>query len=92
MASSETRLCLGQDAFQPRDRIPRTPAKTEPSGKNGVIVLSVVKCERHSGSTSDEITFNTKRFSSLLQNASLSFRKLYLLWTIFQFILGCFVL
>ena len=28
----------GQDAFQPRDRIPRTPAKTEPSGKNGFIV------------------------------------------------------
>ena len=35
---------------------------------------------------------NTKWFSSLIQNASLSIRKLYPLWTIFQFILGCFVL
>ena len=29
----------GQDAFQPRDRIPRTPAKTESSGKNDFIVF-----------------------------------------------------
>lgn len=43
-ARSETRLFSGQDAFQPRDRIPRTPAKTEPTGKNGFILFQVLCC------------------------------------------------
>lgn len=35
---------LGQDAFQPRDRIPRTPAKTD-DGKNSSVVFDFVQFE-----------------------------------------------